>query len=1486
MFLQGAAAPLPLIAELVHSELELRLKAGEAARVEDYWQRYPGLAEDAAIGWSLIEAEFRLRQRREPALSLNEYRRRFSRWSAELDRLEAEVQRPTLHRNTGEIDNNQAATPCTTQPFAEITNSTTDWPRVPGLEVIGLLGRGGMGVVYRAWQERPRREVALKLLHQGLGPEEAARFRTEAEAAARMRHPNLLQLYQVGEHDGRPYLILEYAEGGTLAARQNGRPWPVHEAAELMALLAEAVDHAHVQGVLHRDLSPANVLFDAEGRPKVADFGLAKLFLEAGPELTGSGVTLGTPSYMSPEQAAGRARGAGLATDIYALGAILYELITGRPPFRGESAMETIHQVLHEDPVPPSRLRRSLPRDLETVCLKCLRKDPADRYARAGDLAVDLRRFLRGERVLARPPSAVRAVVHWVRRHPAATAALLGTVALAVVVTVGSLWHSIQVADLLQEAQGERAEARRNEQWARAVEYARDVRLGYAAYQRGDPFVLAGFLDSHRPEAAGTDRRGFEWWYLSPRHLPPIEDSWLAHERSVRWLTYSPNGRWLATLGDQASGRWSIKVWNARTRRLQLSVPTGGIPFFVNPERFFTTPPLAFAPGDSDWVAVPGSAAGGSAIVRLDLRTGRQLGKPLRVDGELRGVAVTPGGRSLFVVEAHAVTAWDLATESSRRLLTEPKSNIVQFALSPDGKTLALIINPGTGFWKTEVLNLATGARKLLYSERGILLHPLFSPRQSLVAAWWLQKGPILADTTSGLYGVWDAHEMGANGVPALAPDGQTLAVGCPDGDVQLWSIRTQTLRARLHWQGVEITGLSYRPDGRKLAVAARDGMVFQVDVPTWQIRDRLRPALAPVPCLACTPDGKTLAVADRDLTIKLLDLPSGQLKASLRGAMSPARALAFSPDGRHLAAVTRDDGHVVLWDAQAGKLVRVLPVPRASSIAFSHSAPGSLLAVGTESHAIILLDAATGDNLTRLMSANRVTLRVAFSPAGDRLAATGDGSELEIWDVAGGHLTTAQGPLAHLHLSGSGAALAFHPDGQTFVTGGSDGQIRFWALGKKQLTEARPSLTTNHSIQSLEVSRDGRSLLVNQQGRFFELWDWQTLQHRLAAPGVEQRRCSAVFLGPATKLAAVNPEGSLEFWDTTSLEVRTCPAQPLWSVRSLAFTPDGKTLITGSDVFARVFRAPLTALSNQPVADYQALQHTEVGVRTWNVADGAELGGPTGAASMSPPCLVSLAPDGRFLAAGSLDGRISVWDRKTNTRRKTLFVSPMAGRYVLAMEFARRLGPAHEENTETVLGQAFSSDGKLFAAAGSSGIVTVWATNGWQPVQTLPCTADGLTVSFAPGGYLLISQGGQVQFHDPYSGAERRHLGSKAAAVVTCMACSADGKLLAVGRRDRRIQLWDLSSGRLLGEMNGHEDRINALAFTPDGKTLASASSDRTVKLWNVATVREVGSLEAHRGEVYCLAFSADGSVLASGGRDDGWPSMGEVYLWRAPRP
>jgi eukaryotic-like serine/threonine-protein kinase len=379
-------------------------------------------------------------------------------------------------------------------------------PAFPDHEILGRLGRGGMGVVYKARDTELDRIVALKTIADGqyATPDQRERFRAEAQAIARLRHPNIIAIHAIGEHERRPYLSLEFAEGGSLAQRLLAGPMPTREAAEMLETLARAVQAAHQAGVVHRDLKPSNVLLTAEGIPKVSDFGLAKL-LDADSKRTLSGQVLGSPSYMAPEQAEGHAKLVGPPADIYALGAILYQALTGRPPFLGDSQLETLKLVVTNDVVAPRTLRPDVPRDLETICLKCLEKEPSRRYASAQDLADDLARSLEGRPIRARRTTPPERAWRWCRRNPGLAATTLAAAALTGILAIGATVSAVtyraqrdQIAEDLVRIQHSEGKARVN--LIRAQEEEARARHSTAAVQAVLEFFQSKVLAAARPK--------------------------------------------------------------------------------------------------------------------------------------------------------------------------------------------------------------------------------------------------------------------------------------------------------------------------------------------------------------------------------------------------------------------------------------------------------------------------------------------------------------------------------------------------------------------------------------------------------------------------------------------------------------------------------------------------------------------------------------------------------------------------------------------------------------------------------------------------------------------------------------------------------------------------------------------------------------------------------------------------------------------------
>ncbi len=380
--------------DLIYNEMVIREELGDIPELAEYVGRYPHLADELKIQFEVHSA---LRGNQASTLP----------FSASM----ADSHRPPS--------------------LASIPDTA-----LKGYEILSTLGEGGMGTVYKARDRSLNRLVALKMIQKGRIPSERElrRFRTEAEAIARLGHPNIVRIHEVGEIDGTPYLSLELAEGGTLAAKLREFPFVPRAAAELIRVLALALQHAHDHRIIHRDLKPANILFGADGQPRIADFGLAKIIeeRESNRDTTRTGEPLGTPRYMSPEQAAGKMGSVGVPADVHALGLLLYECLTGQVPFVGSNAMQTMERIRNDEPLPPRRLQAAIPRDLETICLHCLHKQPERRYPSAQSVADDLGRFLRGESIMARPTPAWEKAWKWCRRNPTTSSAIAAGLLLAV----------------------------------------------------------------------------------------------------------------------------------------------------------------------------------------------------------------------------------------------------------------------------------------------------------------------------------------------------------------------------------------------------------------------------------------------------------------------------------------------------------------------------------------------------------------------------------------------------------------------------------------------------------------------------------------------------------------------------------------------------------------------------------------------------------------------------------------------------------------------------------------------------------------------------------------------------------------------------------------------------------------------------------------------------------------------------------------------
>jgi WD40 repeat protein len=1011
----------------------------------------------------------------------------------------------------------------TREPSAVAADHTAGSQRssLPGYEVLEELGRGGMGVVYRARQVRLNRVVALKMILGGghAGAAELARFRTEAEAIARLQHPGIVQIHEVGQHDGLPFFSLEFCPGGSLEKKLSGTPLPPRPAAALVEQLAQAVDAAHRKGVIHRDLKPANVLLAEDGTPKITDFGLARKLDEAGQ--TQSGAIMGTPSYMAPEQAGESSKTIGPSADVYALGAILYECLTGRPPFKAATPLDTVIQVVSQEVVPPNRLVPRLPRDLETICLKCLEKEPGRRYASAADLAEDLRRFQAGLPILARPVGAVERGWRWCLRNPWVTGlsaafvlALIGGTAfsayfavLAHASAVGLVEETARANRKAEEAKEKADEAERESKRAYAGKYISDMRLLQRAWEENNLDLARDVLATTAPEqTGGSDYRGFEWHYWN--RLCHIESRSLHdHAGEVVGIAFSPDSKRLACAGGNFGEPGELQVWDLA--RGIVTVRCQGHASVVTCVAFSLDGKF-LASGDKD------------GMVRWwDSTSGQELtARSRRGRDSVFGLAFSPDGQQLAVA-GQGVTIWDTTNGRETAVLKGHENHVLSVAFHPDGKRIASASADHTiRIWDASHGQLV----RTLQGHQNRVLDVAFSPDGERLASASFDRSVKLWDASTGreihtLLG----HSEEVRGV-AFNPDGTSLASVSTDRTIKVWDVSTGRELIRLQGLTSGVTSVKFSPDGARLASSSQGGSVHVWDAARgWQAL-LLKAGNASV---AFSPDGSRLASASRDRTIRLWDAVTGQRVRTLKGHASDIHCLAYCPNGEQLASASFGQP-VKIWDAASGREVRTLPnsAGRFQAVAFSRNGTRVAYASGGDP-TIRLCDPVTGQEILALRGHREIVMSIAFSPDGRRLASAGgtrDKPELKVWDLsAGREILTLIG---HTDLV---AAVAFRPDGQSLASASQDRTIRVW-----NANTGEPAHTLNGHARGIY------GLAFNPDG---------------------------------TRLASASADKDIKLWDTASWQEVLSLRGHAYGVRSLAFSPDGKRLASaGADHTVRVW--------------------------------------------------------------------------------------------------------------------------------------------------------------------------------------------------------------------------------------------------------------------------------------------------------------------------
>jgi len=1140
-FLEGFAGDerTELLRALLLLELEYRRQAGERPEMEAYLAEFPQNHE-------AVRSAFQQEREQREAAAL----------SSRLALRESLRSTPLVKEGSRETGVHDALA----QDDQPIPGEFGDY------EILERLGRGGMGVVFKARQRSLNRVVALKMILSGryASREEIERFRAEAESAARLRHPHIVPIYEIGEHEGRQFFSMGYVDGASLDQLTEESPLTSRDAAAYVRTVAEAVHFAHEQGVLHRDLKPSNVLIDIDDQPHVADFGLAKN-AQSDHELTMTGQVLGTPNYISPEQALGRTKHVGPRSDVYSLGAMLYALVTGRPPFNAETTAATIMQLIEQEPVAPRLLNPSIDRDLETVILKCLQKDPGGRYASAKELADDLNRYLENVPIHARPIGVVERTWRWCRKNPLVASLGMATASALLVGMTVAIYFSI-----LSDRAAHRAQMREQEaNESRALAEQQTASLAKANYFQRIALAQRDLETKNLTRADEMLRgcaeplRGWEWHYLNRRRVSPPREIEIGSDAGY-WLAIHPNGKYVAV----ATWQGSLELIDFRTGQK--------IHSFKQPRS--TIQDISFSPDGNRLLGVAQQAYYDDVLFETiqmwDVESGERVGF-LRNETHTRvpDLAVHPAGRDYVSGSKNDqdLTVWDPATLRPKRRLTPPGNALIDLSYSHDGRWLLGTFRSGVSrIWDAETWEPLRDLSH--HDEFAEIKTAAFSPDNSMVVI--VGRGGALGE--SGVILIWDVktgqlrHRLLGHSQlvrrAVFSADSQRLASVGDDGSLIFWDIESGQAVLNIAAHAGPILDVAVSPDDSRLLTTGVDGKLrVWVVGPDGGDEDASPPLLVeyrqhegPVYSLAFSADGKRIISGGSDNVINVWDPSSGQRLCSINRKkenggsrqfenLGRVNELEFRYDGDSLHAWTTAHGYTT-WDAASGELLNhqhfyaargVDTHPQRDGLAYAKLS-SVVLTQGTPAHDRTWVSEAHDD----------WAIALDHSPDGTRLASGGTDGIVNILDTT----RTKSGDVNEFRVhrlvghTKVVRTVKFGPHAKNVVSGGDDGTVRLWNAETGEALH----LLDEHSgtVNSVAISHDGNWIASAGQDGTVKVWHAGTGNRVINFSRHDGAVYKVAFHPQQLRLASCGVDGRVKIWDLADIASKasaTDAADELW---------------------------------------------------------------------------------------------------------------------------------------------------------------------------------------------------------------------------------------------------------------------------------------------------------------------------------------------------